>query len=219
MMANGEIYHDREALAAHRHLPFGTKLKVTNLANNETAVVTVTDRGPFVKGRIVDVSKSIAKKLDFVDNGVTDVVIEVVAHKDDKNTTASQVLEKSKNEKVIKPAKAKPEPVKKAKETSDSIIETEFYETAVTRIKPKGFGVQIGSYEEMANLIQLVDNLSVSYEKKVTVQVKTIQGVKVYSLILGKFSARKAAEKFKEEVTKKYSGSFIVDLSTLETDK
>lgn len=221
MMANGEIYHNKQALAAHRFLPFGTKLKVTNLANNKTAIVKVTDRGPFVKGRIVDVSKSVAKKLDFLDNGVTDVVIEVIEHKEeeDQRTTASQALEKPKKDKILKPTKVKSEPETEVEENRDSIIETDFYETTVTRIKPKGYGVQIGSYEEMANLIQLTDNLQVNYEKRITVQVKNIQSVKVYSIILGKFHTRKTAENFKEKVTKKYPGSFIVDFSTLETHK
>lgn len=217
MMANGGIYHHKQALAAHRFLPFGTELKVTNLANNETAIVKVTDRGPFVDGRIVDVSRSIAKELDFIDNGVTDVVIEVIDHKDEEVeiTTGSKALEKPRKEEILSSSPVQSE----AEENQDSVIETEFYETEITRIKPKGYGVQIGSYEEMANLIQLTDNLRVSYEKKVTVQVKTIQGVKVYSLILGNFHARKAAEDFKKEVVKKYPGSFLVDFSALESSK
>jgi rare lipoprotein A len=60
---------------AHRTLPFGTKVKVTNMANGHTVTVTVNDRGPFAAGRIIDVSKKAAKKLGMVDQGVASVKI------------------------------------------------------------------------------------------------------------------------------------------------
>lgn len=76
--ASGEIFSQSELTAAHKTLPFGTKIKVTNLANNKFVIVEVNDRGPFTHGRIIDLSKSAAKKLGFIDLGVTDVIIEVV---------------------------------------------------------------------------------------------------------------------------------------------
>ena len=76
--ANGEIYKHTKLTAAHKKLPFGTKVKVTNLSNNKSVVVVINDRGPFVKGRIIDLSKSGAKKLDFVKQGITKVKIEIL---------------------------------------------------------------------------------------------------------------------------------------------
>ena len=61
--ASGEKYRASRLTAAHKTLPFGTKMRVTNLANNESVVVTINDRGPFVEGRIIDVSKSAAERL------------------------------------------------------------------------------------------------------------------------------------------------------------
>jgi rare lipoprotein A len=76
--ASGEPY-DRNALtAAHRSLPFGTEILVRNLENGRTVRVRVNDRGPFVSGRIVDLSRRAAEELGFVRNGVADVAIEVV---------------------------------------------------------------------------------------------------------------------------------------------
>jgi rare lipoprotein A len=63
---------------AHRSLPFGTRLLVTNLRNNRTAVLTVADRGPFIRGRIVDVSMGAANALGFRQAGVVPVKIETV---------------------------------------------------------------------------------------------------------------------------------------------
>jgi rare lipoprotein A len=71
--ANGEIYHKDRLTAAHRSLPFGTRLKVTNLTNGREVVVRVNDRGPYVKGRIIDVSYAAAKKLGMTHKGVVRV--------------------------------------------------------------------------------------------------------------------------------------------------
>ncbi|MEN0038026.1 MAG: septal ring lytic transglycosylase RlpA family protein [Cellvibrio sp.] len=76
--ASGEIYDHKLSTAAHKKLPFGTKLKVTNLANGKTVVVKVNDRGPFIKGRILDLSKSAFSSIASVSAGVIEVKIEVI---------------------------------------------------------------------------------------------------------------------------------------------
>jgi rare lipoprotein A len=62
--------------AAHKTLPLGSKVKVTNLRNNRSVVVRINDRGPFIKGRLIDLSKGAASKLGFVSAGHTQVQIE-----------------------------------------------------------------------------------------------------------------------------------------------
>ena len=76
--ASGEVFSQSKMTAAHRTLPFKTKIKVTNLVNKRTVIVTINDRGPFVEGRILDLSKKAAIKLDFVDKGVVKVQFEVI---------------------------------------------------------------------------------------------------------------------------------------------
>jgi rare lipoprotein A len=76
--ASGERYDMTELTAAHRTLPFGVVVKVTHLGNGRTVKVRITDRGPFVDGRIIDLSRKAAKRLDMVDEGVARVRIEVV---------------------------------------------------------------------------------------------------------------------------------------------
>ena len=75
--ASGEPYDKNALTAAHRTLPFGTMVKVTNLENSSTVVVRINDRGPHVKTRIIDVSGAAAKKLDLVDSGTARVRIEL----------------------------------------------------------------------------------------------------------------------------------------------
>ena len=73
--ASGENYNMHELTAAHRTLPFGSKVRITNLNNNNSVVVRINDRGPFVRGRIIDVSLAAARELDMVRSGVARVEV------------------------------------------------------------------------------------------------------------------------------------------------
>jgi len=76
--ASGEIYDQNKFTGAHLKLQFGTKVRVTNLFNDRSVIVRINDRGPYVKGRIIDVSKAAALKLDMIKAGVIEVLVEVV---------------------------------------------------------------------------------------------------------------------------------------------
>jgi rare lipoprotein A len=78
--ANGQIYNQNAMTAAHRTLPLGTVVRVTNLATNQSAVVTITDRGPFVRGRVVDLSRAAALKTGVWRAGTARVRIEVLSY-------------------------------------------------------------------------------------------------------------------------------------------
>ncbi len=189
--ASGEKYKHNKLTAAHKTLPFGTVVKVTNLSNGSTVEVEINDRGPYIDGRVIDLSRSAAEKLGFINLGVTDVKLEIV----DAGS-----------------GKSKSQPVSI---DNVSVDEDEYYDFEIASFKPKGFGVQIGTYQELVNLLRLTENLKDSYKKNVTVQVKILNGVKFYSLIIGPFPSRAKAENFHNNVKNKYSGSFIVDFSKL----
>lgn len=76
--ASGEIYNKWDYTCAHRRLPFGTKIKVTNIENKKSVFVRVNDRGPFVKNRIIDLSYAAARDIDMISKGVVKVKIEVL---------------------------------------------------------------------------------------------------------------------------------------------
>jgi rare lipoprotein A len=76
--ANGEAFDGHALTAAHRTLPFGTRVRVTNVSNGRSVIVRINDRGPFVPGRVVDVSFSAAETLGMTGAGVTKVKLEVV---------------------------------------------------------------------------------------------------------------------------------------------
>lgn len=76
--ASGELYLHKLKTAAHKKLPFGTHVKVTNVENKKSVMVKVNDRGPFVRGRIIDLSKSAFKAISSTNEGLINVRIDVV---------------------------------------------------------------------------------------------------------------------------------------------
>jgi rare lipoprotein A len=189
--ASGEKYRHNKLTAAHKSLPFGTIVRVTNILNNQSVEVVINDRGPYVENRIIDVSKSAAEKLGFVNQGLADVKVEVIDAGDGKSTMQVKPID------------------------NVTVEEKEFYDFEIARLNPKGFGVQIGTYQELVNLMRLSDNLKNSYKKKVTVQVKVVNGIKYYGLILGQFPSRVKAEDFRDHLKKKFPDAFIVEYGKL----
>jgi rare lipoprotein A len=76
MTASGETFSPHKLTAAHRTLPFGTMVRVTNLTNGKTVVVRINDRGPFLKNRVIDLSQAAAQQLEF--SGLAPVSLETV---------------------------------------------------------------------------------------------------------------------------------------------
>jgi rare lipoprotein A len=187
--ANGEKYRHNKLTAAHKSLPFGTMVKVKNLDNNKEVVVRINDRGPFVAGRIIDLSKSAAEKLDFVQKGIVNVEITTVSNADLSKETYSS---------LDRPVEDDPEGPK------------EYYQLSVEKMNLKGFGVQIGSFTEMVNLVELADGVKRSFKSKVFVQVSVIQGIKHYKLIVGSLPNHEKADKLKSKVVKDYPDSFVI---------
>lgn len=189
--ASGEKYKHNKLTAAHKTLPFGTRVKVTNIANNQTVEVTINDRGPYVENRVIDLSKAAAEKLGFVNQGIADVKIEVIDAGDGKSSAPVETV------------------------SHVTVEEKEFYDFEISRLNPKGFGVQIGTYQELVNMMRLSENLKNSYKKKVTIQVKVLNGVKYYGIILGQFSSRDKAEQFRNDLKNRYPDAFIVEFKKL----
>jgi len=248
--ASGERYSHARSTCAHLTLPFGTLVRVTNLANNQSIVVRVNDRGPFVPNRIIDLSRSAAEKLGFISLGVADVRIEVVdeegkimATQPTATAPAQRPAEVSRpqqqsaqqrpaetprpqqqaaaqrpstvQEQATAPVQVAPKPPAPAPAptvVTSTQPEIELYDLKVTKQQPTGFSVQIGSYKELANLLRIADDLRTSLKKEVRVQVATINGEKIYRLMVGEFSSRRDAEAFRTRVAQLYPDCFIVEL-------
>ena len=76
--ANGEVFNMYEFTAAHKSLPFGTKLEVKNIANGKKVIVRINDRGPFVSNRILDLSFAAAEEIDMIKSGTAEIEAEII---------------------------------------------------------------------------------------------------------------------------------------------
>jgi rare lipoprotein A len=94
LTASGEKFDARELTAAHPTLPFGTRLRVTNLATGRSVMVRVNDRGPFVRGRVVDVSYTAARTLGMVGRGIAKVKLDVV-HEDARGVAKNDATQRN----------------------------------------------------------------------------------------------------------------------------
>ena len=138
------------------------------------------------------IGRQLAEKLGFINQGLADVKVEVIDAGDGKGKTQTVMVDHV------------------------TVEEKEIYDFEISRLKATGFGVQIGTYQELVNLMRMSDNLKNSYKKKVAVQVKVVNGVKYYSLILGQTSNRSKAESLLDEVKKKFPDAFIIDFEKLK---
>ncbi|MFC2137217.1 septal ring lytic transglycosylase RlpA family protein [Bacteroidota bacterium] len=195
--ANGEIYEHSKKTAAHLTLPFNTFVKVTNLENSKSVVLRVNDRGPFIKGRIIDVSQSAAEELDFIETGLVNVKVEVVEYEEEIKTLDEQSIKEFGT----------------AVEGADmSSIESEnpYYSFDVKVIQPKGYGIQIGSFKEMENLARLTERLQSKYKKEVIVEVSQAKNSKLYRIIIGTFSSREEALNYSSNFAREFPDCFVV---------
>lgn len=183
--ASGEKYKHKKLTAAHKFLPFGTLVKVTNLENKESVEVRINDRGPFVEDRIIDLSRSAAEKLKFTNQGLAEVQIEVVDAGDGRTNSNRPVQ-------------------------IDQNIENEaYFQMKVKRKQPSGYGVQIGSFNGFDNMLKLSENIEKSYRAKLYIEVKELNDSKVYALILGDYGKRKRADKLKAKMSDRFPDAFV----------
>jgi peptidoglycan lytic transglycosylase len=131
--ASGELYHKDKLTAAHKTLPFGTLIRVTRLDNKTSVVVKVNDRGPYIKGRIVDISKAAAIKLDLIRDGKARVKIEVI-----EKGTEDLVADTAPvpNLESLKPEGTKPPVANLIIEEKKETLPTEFTDKSPERILP-----------------------------------------------------------------------------------
>lgn len=187
--ANGEIYKHSKFTAAHKTLPFGTMIKVTNLENGKMVTVRVNDRGPFIKGRIIDLSKLAAKELDFIKLGITKVKI----------TAVNNINEGKKA-------------YRDNRKLNDqlAVAISGYYDISGKNIKIKGYGVQIASFKEMNNLLELIEDLQTKYNDRIFNQVSVIQNVKHYKISVGGLITHDKAEKLKDKLKVAYPDSYVI---------
>jgi rare lipoprotein A len=222
---SGEKYDKALLTAAHKTLPCGTIVKVTHLGNKKSVTVKINDRGPYIKGKIISLSRAAAQKIDLLkDQGETKVKIEVVSapQKQDNTVTARGGTNTNTTKKDVK--KVAPKPQKKAEPKLNIVKEAAAIETGglykmqVLKLEPKGFGVQVAGYSDYESVIQQVATLQKNWFKGALVFADELNGKPFYKIIMGPFFTKEEANSYCENLKKKYNvkGAFVVDLAKMK---
>lgn len=165
--ASGEKFNMYDYTAAHKTLPFGTVLRVTNLDNGKSVNVRVNDRGPFAKGREIDVSKAAAEALGMVKNGTAKVSLTIVSDAT-AEVTGTKIASGSASEKKQSATAKSPAPassaVSKAAEIAEKARKRE------EQIASLRWDVQIGAYGKKSNAENMAKRLSDAGFKNVVFQ-------------------------------------------------
>ncbi len=195
--ANGEIYHHAKKTAAHPKLPFGTIVKVTNLENQKQVVVRINDRGPFKKGRVIDLSKSAAEQLGFVNKGLVKVRVEVVGSLDDFEKGAATPVKNEQDRDYSQKSRPK--------------VATSYFKVKLSGQEVNGFGVQLGSFREFISAARFIDKLPASVQNDVLLQVEEHPQGEIFKVVVGPMANRFAAEDKKSKLKPAFPGCFIVE--------
>tara|TARA_Y100000991_G_C21915420_1_gene324152 strand:+ start:32 stop:907 length:876 start_codon:yes stop_codon:yes gene_type:complete len=159
--ANGEIFDQDKISAAHKTLPLPSIVEVTNLENNKTLKLRVNDRGPFVRGRIIDLSKQAAKELGVLINGTAKVRVEVVEHESrilaqDFDEYEGYVSNLSPPEKIIKTEIISDSANKK----EDNYVELNNKDLESRILDKENILIQVGAFNDIRNANMLKKKLS-----------------------------------------------------------
>jgi rare lipoprotein A len=222
-LACNNNYDKNQKTAAHKTLPCGTKIKVTNLGNNKSVEVTIVDKGPNVKGQIVALSTKAATEIDLLKNGETKVKVEVIENKtenksDSKSTeNKSNAENKSKSSNSSKSKSKTKEPELNIIKDAAAIEKGGLYKMQVLKLEPKGFGVQVAGYSDYESVIQQVSLLQKNWFKGALVFADELKGKPYYKIIMGPFFTREEADAYADNLKKKYNAkdAFVVDLEAL----
>lgn len=197
--ASGEIFDMYKMTAAHRDFPMGSLVLVKNLENGKRVLVTINDRGPYVEGRIVDVSYAAAKELGFVEKGVALVEIELVQEGQDNFAM-----------KALPPA-SKVEKYSAEKTEEEFFNEEDFYDEAeviqkpssknsrfvfVDGARPKGYTIQIGAFKTRANAERHRAEMKARFQKPCFLAHKD----NWYLVFIGDFKDSKKAREYLQKL-------------------
>jgi rare lipoprotein A len=225
--ASGEPYDKDKYTGAHKTLPFGTIVRVTRLDTEESVEVRINDRGPHTKGRIIDLSRVAAEKIDLIKAGVTRVKIEVLPSEGPPPAPAPPA-EKPVDSGVVKPTN--PEPPKtpspekpKMEEPAETVGSKDFntydlYKVQLLRPEKSGFGVQVASLTSYANAMRQIAELQEMWFNNILVSVEPGKNNEpIYKILLGPFPDRETAKSYENELkNKKKIDGFIIALDSIK---
>ena len=211
--ANGEIFNQNKISAAHRTLPLPSIVKVTNLENGKVlSFVRVNDRGPFARNRILDLSKEAAKKLGFLNKGVTKVRVEIL--EDESRKFSNELIKSTKKAKSAKVQNIEKKnltpPVddlnNEEKENKTKKVKSETDDNFI--LKDNKIAIQVGAFTDHRNAKSLIDKLS---EFKAYIKREFVENTYIYRVRIGPLKNINLANELQEKLFQLgYTSSHLV---------
>ncbi|QZT38355.1 septal ring lytic transglycosylase RlpA family protein [Halosquirtibacter xylanolyticus] len=198
--ANGERFSMWKYTAAHKKLPFNTVVRVDSDISKQSVVVRINDRGPYAHGRIIDLSKMAASKIDMLAGGHHKVTITIVPPSTPLGPTSHKTTRTSSPNipKAITP-----------KKVNKNIFKVNCSVEHITKVY---YGVQICGFENITNMLPFIEKAK-KESQQIYVDTTLRDGKTFYRICLGKFNSRYEAEKLKNKVRRKYKGCFVINYS------
>ena len=187
--ASGERYDPNKLTAAHKSLPIGTMIRVTNIDNNKSVIVRVNDRGPYVKSRILDLSKAAAAQLGYIPSGFAKVTYEVIEN-----------------------------PILQIRDTfTEEQPDDRFYVVNVVDSSVKmAYGVKLGSFDDPKLAFVVSKELRTQYNATAFIQTVKLMKGNLYRIFVGNFISQEEAEQLKYELKKGYPDCIVVSYDSFK---
>jgi rare lipoprotein A len=238
--ASGEKYNQFALTAAHKTLKLGTIVKVTNPQNNKSVFVKINDRGPFIKGRVIDLSTKAAELLGYRNKGTAYVKIEIVKKEKvpedlykasvdiakqngigendsadatyTQNTSWKEIPTVNEESKTKEPANI-PQPLIDLREANSNGITNRSTYFIINKIDENNigfYGLQLGIFSDISVIFTLTEELEAKYKQSLIVQQVVAEGKTAYKLFIGKYQNRAYADALKLSLSDKYKDAFVV---------
>ncbi len=238
--AYGETYDKNKMTAAHKRHPLGTMLRVTREDNGKSVVVRVNDKGPFLPGRIVELSSAAAAKIDLLRDGVTRVRVEVVRQGESRSAESTPPAPSAAQEEPSRPTpppqaaaseraeptpptptpETRPAPSRPAPPKPENKSHYGLYKIAAAKESFTGYGVQVASMKDYLSVLRKVTELEKRYFDNIYLSVERGPGRPLYKVLLGPFSSQEQADRYAQNMREKYqiNGFVIQPESVSEAD-
>lgn len=212
--ASGELYDKNKLTCAHKTLPLGSIIKVTRVDNGRSVRVRVNDCGPHTKGRIVDLSRAAAEKINLVWDGVTRVRIDVISRGRGKSPCemSTQAVPTAFSEDGSRITIRGGEPSIGVPSANGLVAPSTIGTYPINALRPMigGFAVQVASFTQFENTAAKADEMESKGFKNVLINTDGLN----YRVLLGPFDNKSSAESYQKNLQSKYKiKGFVVDLA------
>lgn len=203
--ASGEIYHSGKLTAAHKSLPFGTLVKVVNPKNGKSVTVKINDRGPYAKGRIIDLSGAAAEQIGLLSSGVATVEL---TSNFDSNLAQTKKLKK---QKLAETADENISSFENTIEFCDQIEEAgKTYDKDGSSVAISGYGIQLGSFRNLQYATDLAESLCYEEPQEIFIHIEEKENQKFYRVLVGHCIEKQEAQLFLNNLQKRGLDGFVV---------